>query len=161
MPFFHFYPFSLALFGLFPFQRFHLEPRCFFRFQACLFFGLHFRQSGLFFAQFGFLSRDQFGLAARFLCTPLSFGFVDDRRNRFSLFYFRTESLFVPFDKCPFFSDLNLDRAGFAGGISLLDFARLLAGQRNFTLFSCRYAMCTAQIAQQFILVFLAQGVVD
>jgi len=84
--------------------------------------GFGFFALAAFFGQLFFLAADQFGLPACFFFTTGQFSVVN---GRFGSSFRRTAGGFViAFDQGAFFAHFNLDRAGLAGGVGLLDFGR-------------------------------------
>ena len=128
-----------------------------------------------FFGGFGFLAAQQLGVAARFFLAAGSFSRANHWRRR-SRGRSRGRSgslgsgggrrclgrrgrLVIAFDEGAFFAHFHLNGAGFAGGVSLLDFAGGFLGQRDFLAGGRDGAVAALQMVQQLFLVRFGQDV--
>ena len=98
-----------------------------------------------------FLAANQFGIFS---------GLSLWRSKHFRLNFFSRQVgfVFTP-DKGTFFTDLDLDGAGLAGRVSLLDFRGRFFDQRDLFAISGDSAMAGVQIAEQLLLVGFRQRI--
>ena len=105
--------------------------------------------------QFFFLAADQFGLAARLFLAAGEFGFIDARRGRglghFGLLHRlgRGRMPLIALDEGALLAHFDLDRAGAAGGVGLLDLAGRLLGQRDLLALGIDRAVAGLQETEQ------------
>jgi hypothetical protein len=103
-----------------------------------------------------FLAAQQLCLRARFFLAALQFGLVDHRRRGLI-----ARRRVVALDESALLAHLDLDRAGLAARIGLLDLAGRLACQRDLLALAARgRAVSRAQEVEQALLVRLAERVV-
>ena len=134
-----------------------------FTFTRCFLGSLRVQQPA-FFRQFFFLTAQQFSMATGFFFAANQFGIFSSglclqcsrcvHPNFFGLvnFVFAT-------DKSTLFTDFNLDGAGLAGGIGLLDLRGRFFHQRDLFTICRNSAMTGMEIAEQLLLVGLRQGI--
>ncbi|MNQ27654.1 hypothetical protein D3C85_409150 [compost metagenome] len=128
-------------------------------FRLGFFFRVELGQTFLLFAQIGFLAGDQLSLFTGFFFTARHVGGIDHRCGRRDRFC-RDRRSFVTLDESAFLAHFHLDGARFAGGVSLLDLSRFLAGHGDFFLFCVsRCAVCAAQMIQKLVLIIFRQWI--
>jgi hypothetical protein len=115
--------------------------------------------------QLFFLAADQLGLAARVFLAASQFGLVDvgcggrSGRSLGSLLCVlgRGRVAFIALDEGALLAHLDLNGAGAAGGVGLLDLAGRFLGQRDFLALGLGGAMAGFEKAEQALLVSLSE----
>src|SRR5205814_4753452 len=116
------------------------------------------------FRQVFFLAADQLGLAARFFLAAREFGFVDVAHGGSRSFLLgRLDdggvAAFFALDERALLAHFDLDGAGLAAGIGLLDLARRLLRERDLLAFGRGRAVARLQEPEQLLLVGIGQRV--